>query len=394
MGKYEYSGEGFLTLTLIAVGVIFVIMNSRSLKGVIKWPFIIFILFCGLTFFVAEDAANFSKKFARLVGYFFLYMMVVQLSLKDENRKTLSYALLLSILITNLPAVYMNFIAPDKYVSHLQESGLKEVGIMAKNNFGLFSCYMALFLIYLYSTARSKLSKSIFVFLFLMQTALLVISFTRTAWVGFIAAFPVLILFSRNRARLLIPFLGMVLIAASLYSIVYYGAYGELTERKEYGYSSLHFRTAYAWPASIKAFQEKPFMGWGLGNDRYALTKAAKLNQTSHNDYLLVLVETGIIGLLLYLWLLTSLFHNTIASIRKAEDERSRTLCVSALSILVAYLVASMGEHLLQTPGATGSVITVLGMAHGTLLASRKNASSKCKVAESEYSPLPSPGGY
>lgn len=375
LGKYEYSGEGFLTLTIIAVGFIFVIMSSQSLKGVSKWPFIIFIIYCGLTYFAAEDTANFSKKFARLVGYCFLYLMVVQLSVKKENNKILSYAFIVSLLVTNLPAVYIYFIAPAKYMSQLHggENGLKEVGIMAKNNFGFFSCYMVLFLTYLYSTAQSKLSKTLFLSLFLMQAALLVMSSTRAAWAGFIAALPVMIFFSKNRARLLMPFLAIVVIAASLYSIIYYGAYGEITEKKQYGFSSWHFRTAYAWPASIKAFEEKPIMGWGLGNDVYALTKAAKLQAASHNDYLLVLVETGLIGVSLYLWLLMSLFRKTIDGIRKAEDEQSRMLCVSALAILVSYLVGSVAEQILETPGATGYIITVLGMAHGTLLAHRRS---------------------
>jgi O-antigen ligase len=391
MGRYEYSGEGFLTLAVIAVGCIFVLINSHNLKGVIKWPFIVFILFCGLTFFVAEDAANFSKKFARLVGYFFLYLMVVQLSVKHENRKILSYAFIVSLLVTNIPAVYMYFIAPEKYMSQLygKESGLTEVGIMGKNNFGFFSCYMALFLTYLYSTAKSNPSRIFFLLLFFMQAALLVMSFTRTAWAGFIAGFSILLFFARHKARLLMPIFTILIAAVSLSSIIYYGAYGEITEKKEYGFSSWHFRTDYAWPASIKAFEEKPLMGWGLGNDFYALTKAAKLKATSHNDYLLVLVETGIIGLSFYIWLLMSLFHKTIPGIRKAEDEQSRMLCVSALAILGSYLVGSLGEHLLQTPGATGSVITVLGMAHGTLLAVRKNALPESNKYDIEYSRLP-----
>jgi O-antigen ligase len=217
-----------------------------------------------------------------------------------------------------------------------------------------------------------------------MQAALLVMSFTRAAWASFIAALPMLIFFSKNRARLVMPVLAITIIAAAFSSIIYFGAYGEITEKKEYGFSSWHFRTHYAWPASMKAVEEKPLLGWGLGNNLYALTKAAKLKATSHNDYLLILVETGLIGLSLYLWLLVSLFRKTIKGIRIAEDEQSRMLCVSALAIFVAYLVGSLAEHLLQTPGATGSVITILGMAHGTVLAvHQKNSNQSNKEVKS-----------
>jgi len=130
-------------------------------------------------------------------------------------------------------------------------------------------------------------------------------------------------------------------------------------------------------------------MGWGLGNDYYALSKAGKLNATSHNDYLLVLVETGLIGLLLYLWLMMSFFRKTIAGIRNAADEQSRMLCVAALAILVSFLVGSIGEHCLQTPGATGYVITILGMAHGTLLATKRHGKHEISHVDIDYAHLP-----
>jgi len=390
IGKYEYSGEGFLTLVVIAVGFIFAMMNSQSLKGVLKWPFIIFIIFCGLTYFVSDDAANFSKKLARMVGYFFLYLMVAQFSRKEGNRKILSYAFIASIIFTNVPAIYVYYIDPARYMKQIYSNNqaLTEVGIMSKNNFGFFSCYMVFFLMYLYSTAKKNASKMIFLALLVFQAALLVLSYTRSAWVGFILALPIFLFYSKNKARLLFPFMVILIIAGSLYSVVFYGAYKDLTEKKEYGFSSWHFRTAYAWPASIKAFEEKPFMGWGLGNDLYALTKASKLKATSHNDYLLVLVETGLIGLSLYIWLLMTFFVKTITGIYKAEDEQSRMLCVSALAIFVAYLIGSVGEHLLQTPGATGSVITVLGMAHGTLLGAHNNAVPESRQEHVEHSLL------
>jgi O-antigen ligase len=369
--SYGFSAEGFLTLGIIIAGVLFTLASKQGFQGILKWPFILFIVYCLLTIFATEDVVNFSKKLARLLGYFFLYLMVVQLSAKKENRKILNYAFVVSLLVTSLPAIYIYCRDPQQYIRLIfgAEQGLQNVGIMSKNNFGFYSCYLVFFLIYLHSAVKNHLSKLIILALFVLQAGMLVLSYTRSAWVAFFVAFSVLVLYSRKRARLVVPLLAMLVIGASLYSVLYYGAYQEITEKKQVGFSSLHFRTAYAWPASIKAFEQKPVMGWGLGNDLYALTTAAKLKNTSHNDYLLVLVETGIIGLTLYLLLLGSLLLRTRQSIRQARDEETRLLCVSALAMFVAYLVGAIGEHLLQTPGATGYIITVLGMAHGTLLA-------------------------
>ena len=391
MGNYEYSAEGFLILVIIIAGPIFFISNLQSLKGAIKWPFIIFILYCGLTVVGASDVANFAKKIARLIGYFFMYLMVVQLSVKENNRKILSYAFIASILFTTLPAIYVYYIAPEAYMKSIYstQKSLSEVGIMSKNNYGFYCCYMVFFLFYMYSASKKIFSRALIFSLFIIQTIMLVLSYTRTAWIGFIVSLPLFILFSKNKKRLLMPILATMIIIASLFSVIYYGAYKDVTEKKEYGFSSWHFRTAYAWPASLRAFEQRPIMGWGLGNDLYAMTTAGKLKNTSHNDYLLVLVETGIVGLSCYLWLLTSLFRRTLKCIRNAEDESTKLFCVSALAILVSFLVGSIGEHLLQTPGATGYVITVLGMAHGTILATGKKSIAASREENMGYSPLP-----
>ncbi len=89
------------------------------------------------------------------------------------------------------------------------------------------------------------------------------------------------------------------------------------------------------------------------------------------------------------MWLLLALFRKTVAGIRNAAEEQTRMLCVSALAILVAYIVGSAAEHLLQTPGATGNVITILAMAHGTLLGTRKTAIAESKEGDIHYSALP-----
>ncbi|HUI45135.1 MAG TPA: O-antigen ligase family protein [Nitrospirota bacterium] len=376
MGKYEYSAEGFLTLVIIIAGLIFVTMNLQTLKGVIKWPFVIFILYCGLTVVGAADMANFSKKIARLIGYFFMYLMVVQLSIKEKNKKILSYAFIVSIFVTTLPAIYIYYIAPEAYMKSIYSTQkvLSEVGIMSKNNYGFYCCYMVFFLFYMYSCSKTIFLKVLIFSLFIIQTIMLVLSYTRTAWAGFIVSLPFFILFSKNKKRLVIPVLATMIIIASLFSVIYYGAYKDVTEKKEYGFSSWQYRWGYAWPASIKAFQEKPIMGWGLGNDLYALAKAAKFDNTSHNDYLLILVETGLIGISLYLWLLAALFLRTLSGIRSAKDDESRLLYVTTLAIFTSFLVGSLGEHLVQTPGATGYVITILGMAHGTILAAHKKS--------------------
>src|SRR5207244_1321590 len=76
--------------------------------------------------------------------------------------------------------------------------------------------------------------------------------------------------------------------------------------------SSFHWRTE-AWTAAYKMFRQRPLMGWGLGSfalfgDRFGAPSFStavraglppSLGETAHNQYVQMLAEMGLIGLLL-----------------------------------------------------------------------------------------------
>lgn len=252
---------------------------------------------------------------------------------------------------------------PEQYTALENKPALG--GIMKKNNFGFFSCYMLFFLFFMQETPRKRSLKNLSAGLVVIQFVVFIFSFTRAAWLGFLAALPSYLGFVKDKKKLLVPIVFLIFLGIILFPVIHYGLVGDLEQRREYGMSSFQWRLQYAWPASIEAFKKKPIMGWGLGSDLRALTIAAGLRKTSHNDYLLVLVETGLIGLMLYLWLLGSLLFKTLLNIIKSENNHCKSLSIAALSTLIAYMVGSVAEHLLQTPGATGYVITIISMSHG-----------------------------
>jgi O-antigen ligase len=363
IGAYAYSGEGFLTLMVIVAGGLYLL--SRGIKGAprsVLVPFIIFFIYCTMTVLFAGDLANFLKKDLRLLGYIILYLVVFRLSQSEKSLSILKWAFFIAIIVTTIPAIYVSAIHPEQYTALENKPALG--GIMKKNNFGFFSCYMLFFLFFMQETVKRKSLKNLTISMIGVQFVLFVFSFTRAAWVGFIGALPAFFALSKNKKKMLLPFFLVIVICVLLFPILYFGLVRDVKEKKEYGMSSLEWRIEYAWPASIKAFKEKPILGWGLGNDLNALTEAAGLRKTSHNDYLLVMVETGLVGILLYLWLLGAILLRTYREIKDSDSGTTKSLQIASLSIFTAFIIGSMAEHLLQTPGATGYVITILGMAH------------------------------
>jgi O-antigen ligase len=72
------------------------------------------------------------------------------------------------------------------------------------------------------------------------------------------------------------------------------------------------------WEDALSLFQESPLLGSGF--DTYAFLRRVGEFGDTHNYYVKVLVETGLIGLLLYLWMLKEMWFLGYSLARSAED--------------------------------------------------------------------------
>jgi O-antigen ligase len=86
------------------------------------------------------------------------------------------------------------------------------------------------------------------------------------------------------------------------------------------------------WKAGVKAFTQRPVVGYGTGAWGTAVSPWLGPNpQVAHNSFLSVLVETGIVGLLLYLTMFVAVF---LAALRLPTLERRFALVLLATLIL------------------------------------------------------------
>lgn len=113
--------------------------------------------------------------------------------------------------------------------------------------------------------------------------------------------------------------------------------------------SRIHF-----WENSWQMSKEHPLLGVGLGNwqihfpkyglnnfAEYKITNGESTLQRPHNDYIWILCETGIFGLLAYLMIFGVIFFQLYSLIRKAKTSKEKWLFFIILSALVGYLVIS-----------------------------------------------------
>jgi O-antigen ligase len=99
----------------------------------------------------------------------------------------------------------------------------------------------------------------------------------------------------------------------------------------------------------------KPILGYGLGtfSDVYPAYKSFYTNlfvNHAHNDYLEMLVDTGVVGLALFVWMLVGVFRSGFSKVMDRDDEEGRLLTLAALTGIVGILIHSFIDFNLHIP--------------------------------------------
>lgn len=171
----------------------------------------------------------------------------------------------------------------------------------------------------------------------------LLVSWSRGAWLGFAAAFAVLLLFAPRRRWLGVAL--VVLVVAGLWAGIVTGLapdslVARITDFAQdlTGFEDVRGRAIsdenYAvverlahWQAAISMANESPWLGVGFGNYEIAYPRHALVNWPlalghAHNYYLNLLAETGIVGLAAYLLAWAMILALTLRALRRNDGLR------------------------------------------------------------------------
>lgn len=195
----------------------------------------------------------------------------------------------------------------------------------------------------------------------------LVLTLSRGGIVGAAAGFLAMLalaLGSRARSRAVLPILAVVFGVTVYAGWVGLEAVAErfaVTVREPE--SDLRWRV---WQATLGVVGDAPVAGVGLGAfqdgfspHRPAEVPAENMVDYAHNDFLQLLAETGIVGLLIALWALAALLTFTVRRWGDRRDPFVRGLVLGGLGAVVAAMVHSLVDFGLHMP-ANALVLVVL----------------------------------
>ena len=105
----------------------------------------------------------------------------------------------------------------------------------------------------------------------------------------------------------------------------------------------------------IKMFAHKPLLGWGLGAfpvayPQYRTFYTNFFVNEAHDDYLQLLVETGLIGTITLLWFLVLLFRNAFRKLGDWSNDLNGAVTLACLLGCTGILVHSFIDFNLQIP--------------------------------------------
>jgi O-antigen ligase len=307
--------------------------SSRSATAALMPPLITFVAAAALGLFISHDPLASAIEWVRL-GTLVAIVAVLGRILQDERMLRLG---LLAVLGSAVVPVMVAVLQSRHGSGAINAEGLDRIrGTFQHSN--PFASY--LFLMITLAVAIfphvSKRWKIVLIPYALVCGGLLVLTYTRGAWVALVVALIVIGIVQDRRIFL-------VLLAALIGLAVLVPSIGvrlsDLSqEEKVTGApgNSLVWRFGY-WK-QVLALQTNPLVGIGL--KEVELTDPSEV--PPHNDLVRVYVETGLAGLAAYLWLSIALWLESWRTLHRAAGGLERGLAVAFMASLAGVMMLSL----------------------------------------------------
>ncbi len=290
---------GIMALQLVGFTIIWgVVIKKFTYRVPNSLPLYFLLLFALLSLINTLNLYTSVAGFAKLVTAVMSYVLVYNIVKTEDDAKKLLMVIVLATLIPMLIGYYQFF----------TESGGKAMGgVMnrVKGTLGFansYGIYLALSLnaaIILLLHPRMQIKKY-YVIAFVASILISsVISLNRGTWIALSFAIVIASLFYIKKIRIRWIVLATLAMTIMFSSVVI----NRFQQLEDPGYSKINTferRLSY-WGATWEFVPEHPIIGWGIGTAEQVMLNRFDVADVTHNDYLRLLLETGVLGLGAYL---------------------------------------------------------------------------------------------
>jgi len=353
---------------------------AASIDQPLTFSIALFFLITVLGLVHSEDLLEGMRRSKIIVNFIPIYVMVsIFIDMEEDSTKRLdrSEHLLLffvaGLFVLDIIGLLSYFDSIDRqHVLPLSPFNIHHIWFGNLNSIGL---YIAFFLL-LFSSSRNVTFVSIFLFSFLIVGSISVLmSTSRTAWLGIISVCFVCAYLLFDRRKFLIVVLMIFCAIALLYFL-----HPIVHTRVELIFSHiLQFTTGITktsigtrlmmWQASLKMFISNPLFGVGTGDYPLVISQYAKSGEfpqfllrynQPHNMFLFVMATNGLIGLMALFVVFYNIFCISFKMIK--SNAKERLFGFIAFSVSMHFLVAGQTESLIYIHSLICTFAFVMGV--------------------------------
>ena len=321
-----------------------------------------------LAFFISVlfsqyPALSFTAFIGKFIKCVFLYFSFIEVFINEKRIRIFLNFFLAAAFITVLNGIFQHYTGRDFLKGHLIAGGRLNSFFYTANGFGAFLLPVIGVVSHLLYTsiARKKtwlLAAAMALFLFLILVCLCW-TYSRSSWIGFFSILFAMVLLDWRKiffgagvflicALIFLPSLGKV---RHMQLIVYQDTgfqKGESVESvlKQGGQGRIAF-----WEKAVSIIRSSPVCGTGLNTYTRIIKKDPDMTKWwyAHNCYLQLAAETGLIGLLSFLWVLFVVLRNGLRYSCRTKDQWPLAFLQGAVSGLFGFLIQSFFDNTFYT---------------------------------------------
>ncbi len=339
-------------------------IDIKVIKNPFTYLYLAFIGFNGISIFVADNTPEALHEFLKLCTFFTLYIYLALFIIpKQDSKQLFLKAFIIFSLIASLVGLIQAFnVFPENGFS-IKAAYLIKGNFSHKNMFSQILFLSFTFAVYSIFEFKNGWRKAAFIGAG-TNLILIVVLMTRSVWVAlFVATLVSFLLFYfyiRKNAKgkiftkpIIYTLTGVV--GAGILALVLFSQLDNDNTIKKHILEATDFKSGNTyhrlniWKKSKPIVQENPIIGVGAGNWKIEILKYDVVlyqggwivPRRTHNDYISVITETGILGLMAFLGMFTILIWYGIKLIKKQPDKKDKLFALALLFALVGYMTFS-----------------------------------------------------
>jgi putative inorganic carbon (HCO3(-)) transporter len=348
--------------TCVIIGLILWILK-RSIAGKrpniipatpLNKPILFFLTVCILSasgsVFWQESLPNFLTK---TLEWFIVYFLVIEAVTTRKHIYIILGVFLLTLVATALDSLIQYYLTyKDIFLGHVIEPGTRATaGFKTPNGLGAYLIVaLPVVVAGIFKRNEDLRHRLLFSLLFFLLIWSLAVTFSRGAWVtaflGIMVFVLMYMLIQRHSEFYLVS--GILFVSILLWA--YFGCILTGDSHSD----SLRYETIYwrihIWKDTFNMIQDSPWLGHGINTfmQIFEAYRTDRGNPTyAHNSYFQLAAETGLFGLVSFLWIFVNLFRSFLADLASyaMKNDDLILLAMGLLSGIFAFLAHSFFDN-------------------------------------------------